>query len=190
MYTALILIQSSPFLCVCVCVRERERDLFQFWIKMGKNNTLCVKTCGVEGSRSVVTKDSEVHDDRKVCIHIAGICVYNWDRLYFLWGMSWDWRNGSWLKLNSWHILCFCGVQEFTLCKQYCLMRSINCLSVVTHVVCSQSSNACFLCMLPIMFSVLCIKGVCKVITASNYQAMKSYRRSGSEIPSIYLSYM
>ena len=50
--------------------RERERDLFQFWGKMDKNNALCVKTYGVEGSRNG-------DDDRKVCVHIAGICVYN-----------------------------------------------------------------------------------------------------------------
>ena len=56
---------------------ERERELFQFWRKMDKNNALCVKTCGVEGSRSVVTKDREIDDDRKVCSHIAGICAYN-----------------------------------------------------------------------------------------------------------------
>jgi len=42
---------------------------------MDKNNPLCVKTYRVEGSGSVVTKDSEVDDDRKACIYIAGICV-------------------------------------------------------------------------------------------------------------------
>ena len=56
--------------CVCVCVCERERDLFQFWGKMDKNNALFVKTYGVEGSRNG-------DDDRKVCVRIAGICVYN-----------------------------------------------------------------------------------------------------------------
>ena len=79
MHLTLILIQPSPYLvcvCVCVCVyerereRESERDLFQFWGKMDKNNALCVKTYGVEGSRNG-------DDDRKVCVHIAGICVYN-----------------------------------------------------------------------------------------------------------------
>jgi hypothetical protein len=43
---------------------------------MDKSNTLSVKSYGVEGSRSVVTIDSEIYDDRKVCTHIA-------DRLFF-----------------------------------------------------------------------------------------------------------
>jgi len=65
------------FVCVCVCVSERERDLFQFWGKIDKSNSLSVKTYGVEGSRNVVTKDREINDDRKVCAQIAGICAYN-----------------------------------------------------------------------------------------------------------------
>jgi len=60
-----------------VCVCEKERDLFQFLGKMDKSNSLCVKTYGVKDSRSVVTKDREIDDDRKVCTQIAGICAYN-----------------------------------------------------------------------------------------------------------------
>jgi hypothetical protein len=102
--------------------------------------------------------------------------------------MSWEWRSGSWLKLNSWHRPCFCGVQEFTLCKHYYAFH--NCLRLLIHVVCSQSSCARFLCMFPITFSVVYVKGVNKVIPSSNYQAIKSYRRCGSKIPCIYLNYM
>jgi len=48
---------------------ERER-LVPILGKNRQNNALCVKTYGVEGSRNG-------DDDRKVCIRIAGICVYN-----------------------------------------------------------------------------------------------------------------
>jgi hypothetical protein len=43
---------------------------------MDKNNALCLKTYRVEGPGSVATKDSEVDDDRKAGIYIAGICVW------------------------------------------------------------------------------------------------------------------
>ena len=62
---------------MCVCVRDTHTHthLFHFWGKVDKNNALCVKTKGVEGSRSVVTKDSEV-DNAGRSAYILLVCVF------------------------------------------------------------------------------------------------------------------